>query len=100
RQWGNRVLTPHAAATPRSTMKLRPIILSAEVLLLQAWSTAVIQTTNRRIAPAATTLSHIVLSSWRELVVLRPSPARMRVTPGGDDSRKVVIPCSRASPLR
>lgn len=60
-QCGISVLTPQRAATPNATTNASPMKRPDTVLLLQPWSTAVIQTTKSRMATTATALSHIVL---------------------------------------
>jgi hypothetical protein len=52
-------LTPQTAATPSSAMKVIPIARSAVVLLLQPWSTAIVQTMNKTIATAPAIFSNM-----------------------------------------
>src|SRR5215472_14624712 len=54
------VRKPHRAATPKATIKPKPIKRPETVLLLQDWSTATTQTTKSRMAPAPKAFSHML----------------------------------------
>jgi hypothetical protein len=51
--------TPQRAAIPSPITNAKPSIRPDDVLLLQPWSTALIQSRNSRIAPTAIPFSHI-----------------------------------------
>jgi hypothetical protein len=59
----NSVLTPQTAAKPNAAMKTTPVIREENELLLQAWSTAMAQTTNKKMAAAPTVFSSMITSS-------------------------------------
>jgi len=56
---GTRVRTPQTAATPSPKANANPTRRPDSVLLLQPWSTALIQTRKSRMAKIASALSHI-----------------------------------------
>ena len=60
----NSVRTPQTAASPKAAMKTNPVIREENELLLQAWSTAMAQTTNKKMATAPTVFSSMMISSW------------------------------------
>lgn len=60
----NSVLTPQTAARPNAAMNTSPVIREENELLLQAWSTAMAQTTNKKMATAPTVFSSMMTSSW------------------------------------
>ncbi len=70
-QCQNRVRTPHTAATPKTTANATPVNRFEALLLLQPWSTAVIQTRNSRIAPAARAFIHMRVISSTHMSVTR-----------------------------
>lgn len=55
----NSVRAPHEATNPIAITKTKPVMRCEAVFLLQAWSTAVIQTKNSRIALTAMILRHM-----------------------------------------
>ena len=56
------VLSPHAAATPRTIMNITPTNLPDVSLLLQPWSTATSHMTKNTIAMTPSALIHILHS--------------------------------------
>jgi hypothetical protein len=63
---------PQAAPAPNSAMNARPMMRSVTVFLLQPWSTAITQTTNRKMAIPPMIFSSMTPSDHHVADKLRP----------------------------